>query len=102
MANDDAYATVVHELRADPAVSESKMMGMPAVKVGSKMFCGLFDGDLTLKIGRDRAGELIAAGRAIPFDPSGRNRPMKDWAQLPLTDSEALALAEEAKAFSAE
>jgi hypothetical protein len=46
MAGGDAYAAVLHELRADPAVSETKMMGMPAVKVGSKMFCGLFDGDL--------------------------------------------------------
>jgi hypothetical protein len=102
MAHDDAYAAVVHELYADPAVSESQMMGMPSVKVGSKMFCGLFDGDLALKVGRDRAGELIEAGRASPFDPSGRSRPMKDWAQLPLTDPDALALAEEAKAFSAE
>jgi hypothetical protein len=41
MANDDADAAIVHELRADPAVSDSKMMGMPSVKVGSKMFCGL-------------------------------------------------------------
>ncbi len=46
----------------------------------------------------ERVGELIAAGRASPFDPSGRGRPMKDWALVQLPDSDWLALAEEARA----
>jgi TfoX/Sxy family transcriptional regulator of competence genes len=78
------------------------MMGMPALKVGSKMFGGLSDTELVLKIGRGRAEELISSGRAAVFDPSGRGRPMKDWARLPEPAEDWLALAEEAKRFSAE
>jgi TfoX/Sxy family transcriptional regulator of competence genes len=93
---------VVHELLADPSVSEGQMMGMPALKVGSKMFGGLSEDELVLKIGRERAAELIAGGRASEFDPSGRGRPMKDWAKLREPADDWLALAEEAKRFSAQ
>jgi TfoX/Sxy family transcriptional regulator of competence genes len=97
----NAYDSLVDELTADPTVSAAKMMGMPSLKVGSKMFGGSFDGNLVVKLGRERADELIAAGEATPFDPSGRNRPMKDWAQLGEGQGDWLALAEEAKAFVA-
>ncbi|HEY8764151.1 MAG TPA: TfoX/Sxy family protein [Solirubrobacteraceae bacterium] len=93
---------MVHELLADPSVSEGQMMGMPALKVGSKMFGGLSADELVLKIGRERAAELIAGGRVSEFDPSGRGRPMKDWAKLPEPADDWLALAEEAKRFSAQ
>jgi TfoX/Sxy family transcriptional regulator of competence genes len=93
-----AYRDVVAELRADPAVSEGRMMGMPALKVGRKMFGGLYRDRLVVRIGRERVAELVEAGRAEPFDPSGLGRPMKDWAVLrPAPDW--LALAEEAKAL---
>lgn len=98
MADEEAYRAVVDELRADPAVVEGQMMGMPALKRGGKMFGGLFDGELVVKLGRERVDELVAAGRARAFDPSGRGRPMKDWAQLPEEEGGWLAAAEEAKA----
>jgi hypothetical protein len=63
------------------------------------MFGGLFDGDLIVKVGRERAQELIGAGRAAPFDPSGRGRAMKDWAQVPEPADDWPDLADEAKAF---
>ena len=95
----EAYRRLAEALlAADPAVSEAQMMGMPSLKLGSKMFGGLGgNGDLVLKIGRDRAAELIESGRAKPFDPSGRDRPMKDWARFPEPGNDWLALAEEAK-----
>jgi hypothetical protein len=95
-----AYREVVEALLTDPAVSEAQMMGMPAVKLGSKMFGGFFDGNLVVRIGRERVEDLISSGRALPFDPSGRDRPMKDWAQVPEPNAEWLALATEAKAFA--
>ena len=97
-----AYRRVVDGLLYDPAVSEAQMMGMPSLKLGSKMFGGLFDGDLVVKIGRERVDELVQAGRAQPFDPSGRGRPMKDWAQVAEPDDDWAALADEAKALAAE
>jgi TfoX/Sxy family transcriptional regulator of competence genes len=97
MADDEAYRQVVHELLADPEVSEAKMMGMPALKRGGKMFGGFYDGALVVKLGRARVDELIAGGRAAPFDPSGRGRPMRDWALVAEPADDWAALAEEAR-----
>ncbi|HEY8624963.1 MAG TPA: hypothetical protein VIL82_03075 [Solirubrobacteraceae bacterium] len=99
MDQSDAYQSVVHDLLSDPEVSEGKMMGMEVVKVGPKMFGGRAESGMTVKVGRERVGELIASGRASEFDPSGRGRPMKDWAKLREPSDDWLALAEEAKAF---
>jgi hypothetical protein len=90
------YKHVVEQLLADPSVSEGQMMGMPALKAHGKMFGGCFEGKLVVKIGRERVRELIDAGRVHPFDPSGRGRPMKDWAQVPEPDEDWLMLAREA------
>lgn len=92
----EAYRELVQELLVNPSVSEGQMMGMPALKFASKMFGGLFEDDLVLKLGRDRAAELISSGRASAFDPSGRDRPMKDWARLPEPSTDWLHLAREA------
>jgi hypothetical protein len=98
---DVSYEQVVHELTADAAVVETQMMGMPSLKLGSKLFAGSREGGLVVKIGRDRVGELVDAGAATPFDPSGRGRPMKDWAVIAPGDGDWLALAEEAKRYAA-
>ena len=77
------------------------MMGMPALKVGSKMFGGLYEGALVVKLGNERAAALFESGRATPFDPSGRGRAMGGWAVVPEPAGDWLALAEEARAFTA-
>jgi hypothetical protein len=98
MDEPDAYRRVVEGLLAeDPGVIEGQMMGMPVVKASGKMFGGCFEGALVVKIGRERVQELVGSGRARPFDPSGRDRPMKDWAQVPGPDDDWLALALEAR-----
>jgi hypothetical protein len=94
----EGYRAVVHELRADPEVSEALMMGRPSLKRGSKMFGGFRDGELLVKLGRERVDVLVAAGRARPFDPSGAGRPMKDWALIGEPTDDWLALADEARA----
>jgi hypothetical protein len=102
MPEPSEYRDVVEQLLSDPAVSEAQMMGMPSLKLGTKMFGGLFDGRLVVKIGRERVEQLIDAGRAEPFDPSGRGRPMKDWALLGAPAVDWPELAGEAKAFAGE
>jgi hypothetical protein len=98
----DPYRAVVHELLSDPAVSEGQLMGMPALKVGSNIFGGEFDGDLVLKLGRDRVAELIDAERASEFDPPGQGPATKDWARVPAPYEDWLELAEDAKEFARE
>jgi hypothetical protein len=99
----EAYRAVVHELLADPVVSETQMMGMPVLKVGRKLFAGLAEGGaLVVKVGRERAQELVGSGRATAFDPSKRGRAMTGWATVQEPADDWLALAEEAKAFCTE
>jgi hypothetical protein len=86
-------------LQADPAVTRGMTFGHRAAKLGRRMFAYDFDGDLVVKLGRERVDELVAAGRATRFHPVGR-RPMRDWAQVPSPDRDLagwVALAEEAK-----
>jgi hypothetical protein len=98
----EAYRKLIEELQADPSVSAGKMMGMPTLKVGKKLFGGLDEGALVVKVGAARAAELIDSGRAISFDPSRRGRVMGGWAKVPEPNNDWLALAEEAKKFCAE
>ena len=95
-----AYRKVVEALLMDPGVSETKMMGMPSLRIAGKLFGGLHDDALVVKVGRARADELIAAGRAQPFDPSGRGRAMKDWARVPEPPDDWIQLAEEARSYA--
>jgi len=92
-----AYRALVERLLDDPRVSETQMMGMPALKLGGGLFGGRSGDDLVLKIGRERVAELLAAGRGSAFDPSGRGRAMKDWVVLSTPDEDWLELALEAK-----
>jgi len=99
----EAYRAVVHELLADPMVSEGQMMGMSVLKIDRKLFAGLAEGGaLVVKVGRERAETLIGSGRATVFDPSKRGRVMTGWATLEEPADDWLSLAEEAKAFCAE
>jgi hypothetical protein len=100
-AVEEAYRDIVDELKADPEVSEALMMGRPSLKRGKKMFGGLRGDELLVKVGRERVHELIAAGRAREFDPSGAGRAMSDWALVPEPTDDWLALADEARAFVA-
>jgi hypothetical protein len=65
------------------------------------MFGGPYEGRLVVKVGKDRAATLFHSGRATPFDPSGRGRAMGGWAVVPEPTDDWLALAEEAKTFTA-
>ena len=98
----DAYRTVAEQLCADPSVSEGQMMGMPVLKVGRKLFGGLDEGALVVKLGAERVAQLTESGRATAFDPSRRGRAMGGWAKLAEPADDWLALAEEAKEFCAE
>ena len=91
-------------LRADPAVTRGMTFGHPAAKHGRRMFACDYDGELVVKLGRERVDELVAAGRATRFDPLG-GRPMRGWAQVPAPDGDLaawVALAEEAKLLVAD
>lgn len=56
-------------------------------------------GHLIVKLPALRVNELIAAGQALPFAPSGRT--FREWAAFPVADpSEWSALLAEARSFA--
>ena len=105
MAEHKMYGEVVQALLSDPRVTEAKMFGMPALKVGGKAFAGLWEKQLIVKIGAPRVQELLTTKAGKACDPSGMGRPMKEWIAVKEpanhTKKTWLALAEEAKAFVA-
>ena len=87
----------------DASVTDSALFGMRVGKVSGKVFVGLFNAQLAVKIGAPRAQAFISAGKGTVLDPSGANRPRKEWVVMPEPKTHVVkawtVLAEEAKAF---
>ena len=95
------FDDVLEELCVDPRVRRGVFFGHPAAKLGKRVFAREVRGDLLVKLGAERVGELQRAGQALVFDPSGK-RPMNAWGLVPEPDSGDplqawVTLAEEAK-----
>ncbi|MEO8088191.1 MAG: hypothetical protein ABI763_15330 [Bacteroidota bacterium] len=78
----------------------SKMFGKPCLKINGKAFACFFNGDMVFKL--DAESHLVASalkGSKL-FDPSGANRPMKEWVQVKAVhEKEWTKLAEKAMLF---
>lgn len=99
---DALFEQLVARFSADPAVtppSGGRGFGASGLKVGGKLFAMLSNGELVVKLPRQRVDELIAAGTGTRFDP-GHGRLMKEWVTIaPSHGSDWVALAEEARQF---
>jgi hypothetical protein len=62
----------------DPAITRTKMFGMPVLKVGGRVFAGVTDGRLVFKLPVARVEALLSAGHAERFQPMP-GRAMKEW-----------------------
>jgi TfoX/Sxy family transcriptional regulator of competence genes len=103
MPDHKIYTAVANELLSDPRMTEGNLFGVPVLKIGGKPFAGLYQKDLVVKLGIDRVQEMLKAKTGMPFDPSGRNHPMKEWIRIkePATQAKKkwLTLAAEARDF---
>ncbi len=88
------YDAVANRFLAEPGVTEGQMFGNPVLKVGGKVFAGLWEEQLVVKVPAARVQELIASGKGSPFAPM-EGRTMKEWVLV--GDDEELAA--EALAF---
>jgi hypothetical protein len=82
-----AYEAIADELVASTPTQRTKMMGMPSLKANGKMFAGLWGKELVFKLGEPAHREAMAIKGAHLFDPSGQNRPMKEWVAVPVVQS---------------
>ena len=77
------YRALAEELSVSAGVTPSKMFGMPTLKAGSKAFAGLFHDAMVFRLGGEAHGRALKLAGAHLFDPSGMNRPMKEWVVVP-------------------
>lgn len=58
------------------------MFGKPCFKVNGKAFICFFQNEMVFKLTGESHDEVMCLSGAKLFDPSGKNRPMKEWVQL--------------------
>jgi hypothetical protein len=91
------YDAVAGEVTATSSAITGKMFGMPCLKNNGKAFAGFYQDAMVFKLKAPRHGEALALSGAHLFDPSGRDRPMKEWVEVPFEHaSRWLKLAREA------
>lgn len=108
---DPRFAALVAELAADPAragavehlrdpPSSRRKFGANALKAEGKIFAMLAQGQLVLKLPRQRVADLVASGAGAHFDP-GHGRVVKEWVCLVDRDLAWAPLAREAHDYVA-
>src|SRR2546426_4529729 len=94
------YDEIADDLLASNAgVELSQMMGMPCVKAGGKMVVGYErSGEMVFKLTDPTEHEkALRLDGAKLFDPSGKDKPFKEWVQVPFAhESQWPGLAETA------
>ncbi|RQO31296.1 hypothetical protein DBR32_04845 [Taibaiella sp. KBW10] len=95
MTTEEAFYTSIGQSISE--AEQSQMFGKPCFKINGKAFVSFFQDAMVFKLtGNTREAALQLAG-AVLFDPSGKNRPMKEWIQVPYAhQSEWSRLAQEA------
>jgi len=77
---EDAYHLAASKIKS---AKESQLFGKPCYKINKKAFCCYFEKDMVFKLtGKSHEKALDLKGAKL-FDPSGKNRPMKEWVQVP-------------------
>ncbi len=66
--------------------SAAKLFGKPCYKINNKAYCCFFQNEMVF------TGDTLQKAKSLEgsqlFDPSGKNRAMKEWVQVPFEDSE--------------
>lgn len=80
----------------------SQFFGKKCFKISGKAFIACFEECMVFKLNSDEKDEALALSGAKLFDPSGKNRPMKEWVQVPFAHKDTWpAFAEAAKTYVA-
>jgi hypothetical protein len=62
---------------------QSQLFGKPCFKVNGKPFVSFFENEMVFKLNGDAHGDALSLNGSKLFDPSKKNRPMKEWVQVP-------------------
>ncbi len=81
------YDAVVSEITASSSAITGKMFGMPCLKNNGKAFAGYSENAMVFKLTAPQHAEALALMGARLFDPSGRDRPMREWVEVPVENA---------------
>lgn len=80
----DFYDVIGDEMAKQFEVVIGQMFGKPCLKTSNKAFALFYHDEMVFKLGKDEVALLKNKyPGSVNFDPSGKNRPMKDWLQIP-------------------
>jgi hypothetical protein len=71
--------------QALPDAEPGQLFGKPCFKTHGKAFTCFFQNEMVFKLPTDHHREALSLDGSHLFDPSGKNRPMKEWVQVPAT-----------------
>ncbi|HHO56820.1 MAG TPA: hypothetical protein ENK21_10555 [Trueperaceae bacterium] len=82
---------------------KGQLFGKPCYKINTKAYCCFFQNSMVFKLNGQAHKKALALEDASLFDPSGKNRPMKEWVQVPFEHNELWAeLVEQAVKYLSE
>lgn len=82
--NDQLFSDIGQQFEDQHGTSTGQMFGKPCLKTGKKAFAAFFKGEMVFKLGQQEVNLLKDKYTgSVNWDPSGKNRPMKDWLQVP-------------------
>ncbi len=67
---------------------KSQLFGKPCFKIGGKAFVCLFQNEMVFKLTGTDHEKALGLNASKLFDPSGKNRPMKEWVQVSFENKE--------------
>jgi TfoX/Sxy family transcriptional regulator of competence genes len=97
---EERFATIADaQLRARDVTAGTGFGRSQGLRIGGKIFAMLVNGELVVKLPKERVEELSASGLGHAFDP-GHGRVMKEWISVPTEAGRRWdALVEEAREF---
>ncbi|MEL6670601.1 MAG: hypothetical protein AAFR61_00270 [Bacteroidota bacterium] len=70
-----------------PDTEEGNMMRAPAIKVKGKVFCFLYEEQMTFRLGRETDTDRVDLAGWRWLSPFKQKPPMKDWFIVPFQDA---------------
>ncbi len=102
MDGEERFAALVETFAGTPGVTlpedGGRRFGASALKVDGSIFAMLVQGELVLKLPRERVAAMIESGAGGPFS-SGKGTPMREWVTVIAPPDGDQALAREALEF---
>lgn len=77
------FDTIAEEFATRPKTKRGQMFGKPSLSVNGNAFAAFHRESMAFKLPETERAEALALKGAVLWDPSGKGRPMKEWAAIP-------------------